>query len=106
MISTKRKVMAFANGLRKLGWEQGRAVKEAWYFIKHNPSLPFLRFRKTSGEVTCRVVDVWIKHNELKGTGKALAPERKIFTDMAKVFAGQSNNTISTYEDNILEYGA
>lgn len=104
-----RKVFIYAHGLRKNNpnLNLSTALRMAWSFIKKNPTVKVLSFKKVNSEkVTNRIVsENWQQFHTFKGTGKPLKEGQKLFADLAKVATGK-RPIISTYKNRIVALAA
>lgn len=104
LTATRKKVFTLSHYLYNKAegrLNQSQALRTAWAIVKKEGSnLVLITWEKVSGELNTRVLAKnWIDYNEIKGTGKAVAP-RKIYTDVGKQFLGMSS-TVSLYPDRI-----
>ena len=104
-----RKVFIYAHGLRKNNpnLNLSTALKLAWSFIKANPTVKVLTFKKVkSDKLTNRIVsENWQQFHTVTGTGRPLKEGQKLFVDLTKVATGK-RPIISTYQDRIVAYAA
>lgn len=84
---------------------RSQAMKQAWAVVlKGGASLLIFR-KKSTGEVTRRVVsENWTAYQAPKGGKSNLVAGQKVFADLAKFIAGEANCIISAHKENIIFY--
>ena len=106
--SYSRKVCTLANQLRTLtGCTKSQAFLQAHAYVKeHGDDLAYLQAYKVNGTLTSRVVHTtWSNFHSVKGTGRTIGPDRRLFVDAAKRVAGLPD-TLSFYKDKIVTLAA
>lgn len=105
--STIRKICVFARQLMK--HDADLSLSDAMTYASSEIKLfphkyMILKFKNVSGKIEQRIIlnAGWSELNKVKGTGRPLKENQRLFIDAVKMHTGKPS-TISTYVQNIIE---
>jgi predicted HNH restriction endonuclease len=81
---------------------KSEAFKKAWKFVRENPCVRILKFKKVSGIEASRLIDCNVDY-QIKGTGRPLKPGQKMYVDVIRSEVKGRAMYLSTYQNNIIE---
>ncbi len=103
-----KKAMTFATQLAKNKFSESwkECLQTAWNEIKANPSkYVYISFEKVCGKVAKRVIlsANWSSRYEVKGTGRPLKENQRLYLDAAKTLCEMDYVTGSYFTDSVIE---